>query len=134
MPREALGFGRGFAALSSGWLTGAALTALAFGVLHPAVGALAFVLSLPVWLWGVVCLGIPVWTVLHHAGVRGPRIAAGAGGLTTLTGVSLLMSDLELVSELSPALLLSAGALTGVGCVVGWVVGWVAYSGYSNSD
>jgi len=85
------------------------------------------VFAVPVWAWGLTCVGIPVWAVLHAGGVRDPRVAALVGaGLAFLVSV-LLIHDMGGLRPFTTEPPWVQGALALAGAVAGWVTGRVAY-------
>lgn len=121
--------GRAFSSLLAGALTGAFLTGLPVSFVWGPMAVVVTVFAFPVWLWGLVCVGGPVWAVLHAGGVRDARVGAGLGaGLAFLTAV-LLGRDLGgreagFLAE-PPWIELALGAM---GAAVGWVVMRSAYA------
>lgn len=123
--------------------TGAGLTALlfvitvltspqsgGFGIVFPAF-LLALVIAWPLWLTGLVVLGLPCWWLLHRSGVRSPKAGAAVGtGLTfAVAGVYVLLASFPTPSRLSDSIgaWLFAAALAVIGAVAGWVLTSVAY-------
>jgi len=129
MPSESpLTLDRAVGAIFSGALTGAVLTGLPLSFGLGPFAILVVVFSFPVWLWGLACVGGPVWAVLHAGGVRDPRAGGLVGaGLAFLTAV-LLGRDLggREASFLAQPPWIELG-LGVVGAVVGWVVMRTAY-------
>lgn len=50
----------------------------------------SFSIAFAVWLGGVLCLGLPIWALLHQAGARGAGAALLAGLLIPVLAVAVL--------------------------------------------
>ena len=131
MSAEALAPERRVRALVRGAAAAAGVTALPFCLVHPIIGLVAFAWTIPFWFFAVLCMGPPIWAILHNAGVRGGLPFAMVGAAATLAGTSMLLHDLNVHLNMGveywPVL-----PLTLPGAVAGWVIQRVAYGSASS--
>ncbi|AYV44892.1 hypothetical protein CFHF_07215 [Caulobacter flavus] len=113
--------------LVSGWLFVPSL----FGELPelaPLVAAAGFVVAAPLWVGGLLLVGLPVWTVLHLCGARSRWIGTAAGAVLSLPAlVPGLVVWGSALSDEAMGLAVALASQAGTGAVVGWVVVHVAY-------
>ena len=113
-----------FKALTLGGLLGGLLTPVWFAVAETDLMALAmFPIVAPfaaiVWLLGLLVIGAPGWSLLHHLGLSGPWAAAGFGFFA--------LSPALFVSGLHPWTLFPAVTFMLTGAIVGWAIWRIAY-------
>ena len=127
-PEPTLTFGTAAKALTLGALTGAVLTGLPFSFWFGPAAVAVTLVAFPVWAWGLLCVGVPAWTVLHAGGVRDGRVAVVLGAALSFLTAVLLGRDLgggETGFLAEPPVV--QGLIAAIGAVVGRVVWSVAY-------
>jgi hypothetical protein len=91
--------------------------AIGWGLLFGLLAALyGFIISFPVYLVGLIVVGIPTWWILHNSG----RVSAGAFSITA--AIESVLAGAIVFRLLAPGAELAAPLLAIPGGLAGWII------------